>query len=611
MDDLLPHYERELVLLRRYSREFAERYPKIAGKLQLSGDVCADPHVERLIESVALLAARVSKRLDDDYPQFTETLLEMLLPHYLRPFPSCALIQVGGAAADGKARTGVQRIARGAILNSAPVDGVQCQFTTACDVVLAPLALSAARFDALARPPAGVRLPPTAGASLGIAVSATGQAALRELALTTLRVFIDGEPSFCAALRDTLFMRTVCAHVEGADGEWKALPCVPLAPAGFDDGDALIPLSARSHPAYRVLCEYFAFPDKFNFFDIDLAAILERLPAACTGFTLHLGVAGLRPDAAAARMLASLSPANLLLACAPAVNLFRRPGVPVAVTHFSADYAVLAHAKRADAFEVYSIDSVRMVRQREQGDTLVEFRPFYSQRHGEERNGHYWVQRRDEALASVSPGHERSISLIDAAFDPMAVEARTLSIELSCTNRDLPCMLKYGQAAGDLFFASGATDEAVRLLRRPSQPSRLAAGQDIQWRLISHLTLNHHSLVQEGLDAFREMLTLYDLSQSAISQRQIGGLVGLDSERTSAWMRDARGASLVRGLEVRITLDEEAFVGSGMHLFVQVIDQFLGLYVQFNSFIELVALSQRTGEELIRCQPRNGSLNPA
>ena len=105
------------------------------------------------------------------------------------------------------------------------------------------------------------------------------------------------------------------------------------------------------------------------------------------------------------------------------------------------------------------------------------------------------------------------------------------------------------------------------------------------------------------------MLTLYDLSQSAISQRQIRGIVGLSHQPTTTWIRAKRGASLVHGIEVRMTLDENAFVGSGIHLFVQVIDQFLGLYVQLNSFTELVIVSDQSGQELIRCKPRNGDLN--
>ncbi|MDC8757074.1 type VI secretion system baseplate subunit TssF [Janthinobacterium fluminis] len=612
MEELLPYYERELVILRHYCREFAERFPKIAGRLHMAGDACDDPHIERLIQATALLTARVAKRLDNHYPEFTEGLLEVLMPHYLRAFPSCAIARLDGAGPRHGNGGDAVGIARGTELESAFGAEVRCKFRTAYELNLTPLALSGARFDPLIRAPAGAGLPPDAGAGLSMTIEAR-QGTLARPGLGTLRVFIDGEPSFCAALRDTLFMRVARAYVEADGGEWIALSAPPIAPVGFADDDALIPFGARSHPAYRVLTEYFAFPEKFNFFDVDLAAMLARLPEGCARATLHLAVAGLRPDSNVARMLRSLAPDRLLLGCTPVVNLFRQAGVPIAVTQTAADYAVLASATHAHAFEVYSLDAVRMLRRRESAGSVTEFRPFYSLRHGEDAGakGHYWVMRRDEALAATSPGHEQRLTLVDADFAPLRAENSTLSLELTCSNRELPAMLGCGHPDGDVEKPACAAGRAIRFLRRPTPPCRFASAHGAHWRLISHLTLNHHSLVQEGLPAFREMLTLYDLPQSPISQRQIGGITGLAHAETALWMRGKRGASLVHGIEVRLTLDEQAFVGSGMHLFVQVIDQFLGLYVQLNSFIELVALSHKTGEELIRCKPRNGALNLA
>src|SRR6476661_3005149 len=91
MESLLPYYERELTHLRRLSHDFAKRYPKIAGRLLISGENCDDPHIERLIESFAFLAGRIHKKLDDDYPEFTDALLQVIYPQYLRPFPSVSI----------------------------------------------------------------------------------------------------------------------------------------------------------------------------------------------------------------------------------------------------------------------------------------------------------------------------------------------------------------------------------------------------------------------------------------------------------------------------------------------------------------------------------------
>jgi type VI secretion system protein ImpG len=608
LEQLLPYYERELGYLRRNLRDFAERYPKIASRLLISGEVCEDPHIERMIESFALLNGRIAKRLDDDYPEFTEALFEVLYPHYLRPFPSCSIAHMdfGGAASQ---QTGASTIARGTQLNTRPVRGAACTFRTVYPVSVAPLALSEASFSPIIRCPEAVRLPGGAGAGLSLTIAATGEQSPGQLELPKLRVFIDGEPSFCAALRDALFMRAVAAYAEGdRNGRWVQLGAIPIHAAGFDDDDALIDFPARSHPAYRLLTEYFCFPEKFNFFDIDLAALAASLPAASKSLTLHLALSGLRADSNTARMLETLSTNNVLLGCTPVVNLFRQKGDPIRLTHTSATYPVLADGRRAFAYEVQSIDSVSLVRQTPQGESIVQFQPFYSLRHAQtaDSSGHYWAVRRDQTLAEKSPGFETQIAIVDVDFDPAAVETDTLNLELTCTNRDLPAQLTYGQRGGDLFLEGGSSMKAISFLRKPTNSYRFEHGRGTHWRLISHLSLNHLSLTADGVDAFREMLALYDLPRSASSQRQIAGIVGIEQKAASAWLPGNPFTCLVRGVEVRLTIDEEAFIGSGIHAFAHLIERFLALYVHANSFTRLVIVSHKTGEDLLTCSPRSG-----
>lgn len=612
MDELLPYYERELGFLRRYSREFAGQYPKIAGRLLMVGEVCEDPHVERMIQSYALLNSRISKRLDDDYPELTEALFEVLYPHYLQPFPSCSIARVdfSGIAAQLTATT---QIPRGTELKTHPVRGVPCKFQTVYDITVAPVRVENAWFDVIVEPPGPVLLPPSATSKISINIGSTcDQPTLAQLKLAALRFFIDGEPSFCAGLRDTLFMRAVCAYVEvPQSGRWIPLDKVPINAVGFEEDEALIPFPLRAQPAYRLLTEYFAFPDKFNFFDVDFAEITKVLPPGCKTFTLHLVLSGLRSDSNMARMLTSLSPNNVLLGCTPVVNLFKQGGDPIRLTHTATHYPVVADSRRAFAYEVHSIDSVKLVRQTPQGESITEFRPFYSLRHAEtaENNGHFWVMRRDEGVALKSPGYEAEISIVDIDFDPATIETDTLSIELTCCNRDLPASLAYGLPEGDLFVEGGLVGGPINFLRKPSKPYRFERGRGAHWRLISHLSLNHLSLSKGGLEAFQEMLGLYDLSRSAASQRQIGGIAGIEHKPAQAWLPGNPFACLVRGIEVRVTIDEAGFVGSGLHAFAHLISRFLGLYVHANSFTQLIIISKETGEELLRCLPRSGDLS--
>jgi type VI secretion system protein ImpG len=612
MDELFAKYERELVILRSLCREYAQRYPKVAAKLQMGGEACDDPHVERLIQAVALLSARVSKRLDDSYPLFTEALLNLLFPHYLRPFPSCAIIRFSCAAnTDGK-DAGFAQVPRGTLLETAPVRGVACRFKTVYDVAPSAVVLAEAGFDAAIRAPLATRLPEGVTSSLALAFEpAVPGAPLSPDTAAVVRLYVDGDASFCATLHDVLFMHAACAYLQvDGDGPWERLPAIPIKPVGFTDDEALIPFGAQSHAAYRVLAEYFAFPEKFNFFDIDVPAILARAPAGTSRFTLHLAIADVRPDSDKARMLVSLSAQYLLQGCTPVVNLFGQPGVPITYDQLSADYTLLAHASFPQAFEVYSVDKVHMVRQNGKDNAISEFRPFYSLRHGEETGGgRFWLMRHDETLAICSPGHEKSVSLVNADCEPLEIERNVLSVELTCTNRDLPCQVKIGAPEGDLFVPGTTGGDVIRFLRRPTRPARMMNGPDAQWRLISHLALNHHSLVQQGAEGLREMLALYDLAQSPVSRRQIGGILSVEPIETTAWIRHKRGTSLAHGVEVRLTLDEEAFAGASLHLFAQVIDRFLGLYVHLSSFVELVILSHHSGKELFRCRPRSGSMN--
>jgi type VI secretion system protein ImpG len=610
VDQLLPYYESELAYLRRSLREFAERYPRIAGRLLISGEVCEDPHTERMIESFAFLNARIARRLDDDYPEFTEALFDVLYPHYLRPFPSCSIAQLN--LSDARQQTTVTMLERGTEFNTRAVRSVACTFRTVYPIAIAPLAITRATFSPIIGAPDTVRLPAGATASISLRLAITCEGiGIDALGLPALRLFLDGEPSLSAALRDALLVRTVAAYVQPDGGHWIALPALPVRAAGFGEDESLIDFPARSHAAYRLLTEYFCYPEKFNFVDLDLALIAAALPRGARAVTVHLALSGIRSDSNLARMLGTLSTNNLLAGCTPVINLFAQRGEPIQMTHATASYPVVGDARRAYAYEVNAINEVNMVRQTPQGETIVKFQPFYSLKHAQtpERHGHYWAVTRDETLAERSPGFETQISIVDIDFDPADVQTTTLNLELTCTNRDLPSLVPYGQPGGDLFTPGGASTREITFLRKPSRTWRFARGRSAHWRLISLLSLNHLSLADGGVDAFREMLALHDLPRSAASTRQIGGIIAIDYVPTSAWLSGNPFNCLVRGIEVRIAIDEEAFVGSGIHAFAHIVERFLALYVHANSFTQLVIVSNQSSEELLRCAPRSGDLS--
>jgi len=288
---------------------------------------------------------------------------------------------------------------------------------------------------------------------------------------------------------------------------------------------------------------------------------------------------------------------------------------------------------------VYSIDRVFRVKQTPQGDTTQEFRPFFSLQHddllaphdedfagadaptlaarrrateaardGARGGGRYWSAHRDEDVAAESPGYELELSIVDVDFDPAMPQTDTLSMTVTATNRDLPALLPFGVSGGDLFMEGGGVAREVRLLRKPTQSNRFEQGRGTLWRLISHLSLNHLSLSGGGIDALKEMLRLYDLPRSATNRRQIDGLIAIDFKPATAWLTGEPYATFVRGTEVRLTVDEDSFVGTGLGLFASVLDRFFALYVHANSFTRLTLISARTQEEVLSCPPRNGDM---
>ncbi|MEK8032539.1 type VI secretion system baseplate subunit TssF [Ideonella sp. DXS29W] len=609
MNELLPHYERELAFLRAQADDFARQFPRIAGRLSVSGEVMQDPHVERLIQSFALLTSRIHKRLADDFPLFTESFLELLYPHYLRPFPSCSIAQFDLDGASGQFSS-VQQVERGTALASRVVRGVTCKFTTTQALELAPIQLTQASFRAAIQVPEGTRAPRQATAMLSVHLKlVAGQAKWADLGLKFVRVYLDGSPSQVTALRETLIGRTLGTMVQTTPhGPWLVDAARPQ-PVGLDDDQALVEFDARSHPAYRLLTEYFAFPDKFNFVDLPLPEAALR--TAGRTLVLHFPLAGLRGDSDDARLLEVTEAQHLQLHCVPVINLYATPAEPIRISHATTTYPVLPDARHAYGHEVYAIDKVYCIRQTADGESIHTFAPFYSLQHRDllqrgDNAGCYWFTQRDSLTASQSPGYETEIGIVDASFDPVQPQAETLSIQVRATNRDLPSLMGIGNPGGDLFMNGGGPWNAIRLLRKPTPTYRFEREGGALWRLISHLSLNHLSLSGGGLDALKEMLRLYDLPRSPENARMLDGLVSIEFLPANACLPGNPFPTFVRGTEVRLTVNEQHFVGSGLQLFTQVMDRFFGLYAHLNSFTQLKVLSARTHAVLIDCPRRTG-----
>jgi type VI secretion system protein ImpG len=607
-DQLLHYYERELGFIRKLALEFAQKYPEVAGRLQLDANASADPHVERLIEAFAVLAARIQLRLDDDFSEISDALLGILYPHYLAPIPSMAIVQLEPDPDATMPPEGLQ-IERHTLLYSKPVDGVRCRFRTAYPVELWPIAIQAV--DLVTATSLGVPVPPEARAALRIRLRTVGDASFEDLEVERLRFYLNAQTGVLHRLYE-LFLRDPLGLAVQAGGRApRLLPRESIRPVGFGREEGLLFYPPESFVGYRILQEYFAFPEKFMF--VELANF-----DAGTGQELELSVL---LGESLGELDMRVRPQDLRLGCVPVVNVFEMHLDPIRLAHTAIEYPVIPDVRNVKAYEVYAIQSAASV---ERGTArTTRFEPIYTTRHGSGSGGEsgaYWYAARRSSMRKDDPGSDVFLSLVDQKFNALTPPSEVLHVEALCTNRDLPARLAFGDPRGDFDLQGQPGVSRVVAVRTPSESLRAPIGRGGRWRIVSHLALNHLSLSGEtatslstdnhaALHALREVLKLYDFVDSPITRQRIAGLTGLRTRRIVRRIRSGDAAGFARGTEVELLLDPELYTGTGVFLFASVLETFLGLYASLNSFTETVAHTKLREGVLKRWPPRAGELN--
>jgi type VI secretion system protein ImpG len=605
-DELLAYYERELTFLRQMGAQFAEKYPKIASRLALEPDRCEDPHVERLLEAFAFLAARVHLKIDDEFPEITEALFSVLYPHYLRPIPSMSIAEFNIDPEQSTPPEGLL-VSAGSVLRSRPVRGQPFKFRSSYDVSLWPLSLSAAQWLTPDRIHSTSKVIDSA-AVLRLELQCTGAATFGKLKIPSLRFYLNGESNLVHDLYEILCNNCTQIWVRpkhpGGENDGFWLDGRNVQAVGFGENEAVIPYPRRSFLGYRLLQEYFSFPEKFLFVDI---GGLEQLSGS--GFTnaaeMLLFISPFARRDRQRNLEVGVSEKTFKLGCTPVINLIALTAEPILISHTRSEYPVVPDVSRPDALEVFSVDEVVSVDPRLPEPTL--FFPFYSHRYAPRTPGQvFWHASR---RPSPRPHDERSdvyINLVDLSGRPLIPNAETLTVRVTCTNSDLPAHMPFGGEAGDLELEGAAPIKRITMLRKPTNTIRPGLGKNANWPLISHLSLNYLSLVDEGKDALQNVLRLYNFADSPSAERQIQGITALHRSRRFARVASERGISFARGTSVDIELDEDQFVGGGVFLFASVLERFLSLYVSMNSFCELTARTTQRKEVLKHWQPRSG-----
>jgi type VI secretion system protein ImpG len=616
---LLKHYEGELTFLREMGAEFAESYPKIAGRLGMEGTEVLDPYVERLLEGVAFLSARVQLELELQYPAFTANLLEIVYPHYLCPTPSMMVAQFEPDSASAAMKDG-HVLPRGTQLRSSLADGERtaCLFQTARDVTLWPVEIAEAEYidGRGAIVAAGLPREVDARAAIRLRLRRQGGESIAELSLDALTLFLNAQGGRSWEVHELLATQSTGVAGRSTDrrADWlMPLPQAGVLPAGFDRDQALLPCPKPSFDGYRLLQEYFAMPERFHFVDltgIGPAVARAKGPEVDIYILLREG----REELAS-----SIVPQMFTLFAVPAVNLFRKRCDRVPVTARDVEYHVVADRTAPKDFEVYSVESVVGISA--EGADDVRFRPFYSPEDftaaGEVYPAYFTQSRKmrqrseKERLRGVRTsylGSETYLALVDGRQAPYPADIDQLAVTALCSNRDLPLLL--GTGGADVFhLPDGGPVAHVRTPVTPTRPRPTLAQGDTAWRLVSHLSLNYLSIVDTnnggGPAALRELVGIYAPLGDRVTEKQIEGIVGVSSRPIVRRISDDVLSTAVRGLEITLEFDESFFEGTSAYVLGAVLERFFRKYVSINSFTETVLTTQQRGE-IARWRPHSG-----
>jgi type VI secretion system protein ImpG len=606
-DRILKYYNQELEFLRRFGAQFAQEHPKIAGRLRLGDDLTDDPHVSRIIEAFALLAARTRLKIDDDFPEITHALLGVLYPHYLAPIPSTAVIELQLDKRQADLVAGYTIEAGESVESESTSDGV-CQFRTVFPVHLFPMQVATAdyRGQPFACPPCDAIARSEAALHVNLQ-SFRSSVPIEMMELTSLRFFIRGLSHAAMNLYELIHTEAVEVLVARSPQDPNAIRLGPnsIKHVGFESDEGILPTEPRTFQGYRLLTEYFASPEKFMFFDITgidpkrLQGFGEDLHVYIL-FRRHIG--DIEPFVAAD---------TIRMGCTPIANLFEHRAEPIRVTHGATEYRIVPDARQPRAFEVHSVTQVTGV---DTDKHEMTYHPFYSVRHAVERQnrrGFYHLQRRAAELAGgeTDRATDLFLSLVDLDFEADQSNGTVLDIRTICTSRNLPERLEFGSGRPRLELTRGGPIQSPNCLTPPRPTVRPPLQKGTYWRLISHLSLGHVSLFDqgEGAVALREILSLYEFIRGSEIQQKIDSLKSVGYESGVARCPSGSGGStFCRGLDIEMLVDEDKLSSGGAYLFGKVLEQFVALYASINSFTRTTLRSTIREDPISKWPARSG-----
>ena len=601
------YFEREYNYLHNAGAEFAEKHRGIGRYLRLSDRDRKDPFVERLLEAFAFLSGRIHERLDDDMPEFAGSLLEQLFPHMLRPFPSCSIIEVrpvsgfvtqpvlvergsevqtpaGRYRVKYRVASGFQEKAR-TLEKSEPADFI---FRTTQDLKALPIQLRAINIS-----------DENGKSALTLSFYLNRNVTFSSLQLDTLPLYLTGSPRlkhtlllFLTRYAESVSLREVSAHDAPFERikDWQIhIPELTRA-LESDEERALIPYARQTFTGFRLLQDYFSFPERFFFLEING---LSSFHASEAGHPIELKIGFDRP--LSREFKPSLK--DILINCVPIVNLFERSTEPVAVTQRMPEYYIIPDADRRKSREIYAFNKVTGIN--DEKLSQYTYTPITSYNVLDTNDPEYEFKRFYSTVYRPIEGDmgETSVRLFGPSIEQDDFPKETLSIQALMTNGILPAKyLQVGSITEATTFPEGV---AVSNVTAPSDVLPCPERQNFLWSLISHLTISYTTLADTT--TLKTLLSLYNWSPIENNPGRKKIHEGIVNVRPPESKNLYRNRAVVRGIEFCIDIDARHFEnGDGdVHLFGLVLSRFLAQYVTINSSVILRFVDTKTNKEYL------------
>lgn len=608
--NFLDYYNQELTFIREMAQEFAERHPKIAGRLGMNGIEIADPYVERLIEAFCFLSARTQVKLDAEFPKFTQRLLDIIYPNYNSPTPSMGVVELKPNFSEGDLSQGY-KIPRQSAFYSRLLQGemTRCEFRNSQDVTLWPIEIAEVRLTSVPPdiPDLGhyrIKHHQLKGA-LRIKLRMQGDLTFSQLRnLDELPFYIQGDERIVSHTFELLHRSHIATVVRSAVDDRQQHHVIsqqPLKFEGLDAEQSLLPLQWNMFHGHTLIQEYISCRQRFYFFSLtQLAAALGSNDTQEAEFIILL-------DALPQNLIAHLDASRFLLFCTPVINLFPKRVDRIEINRARSHFHIVADRSRPLDYEIFSVSSVQGL-QAETSEALA-FNPLYQTRHSDTGNfGRYFSvnrelrgkgnsQRKYETRTPYS-GTEIFISLVDQQEAPYGEHIRYLLVDAMVTNRDLPRLLT-STGSFDLTMSDSVPIEGARFVSSPSAPRPPFAIGEAAWRLIRQLGFNYLPLSDmehaHGGEALRNMLRLFVTPSDLEAVAQINSLVGCQTRPVVRRLSSEGLLIYGRGVSCSLTIDEDGFSGISPYLFGLVMESYLSRHAAINIFTETELHSMQRG----------------